>query len=213
MGSYKRTFEFGIVNFFRNLVFFLKEFTLLISTQTGAFIDKAVHLAEATILKSLPKHIGVCECPPKDEPGEAEHEALCTLIREVYPGERIVEPVFIRNLEKEPKEVELQALSFTSLTGQTVGTPVLSLDKITLQPDEKVLITISYETANFQIGQRYISQIIVKGYCDQKITLVVHVFSENAARCTILQKKYIRPHNWRDHFYPYEAAKQEDMSE
>ena len=212
MGPYKRSFEFGIVRFFRNIVFFLKEFTLLSSTQAGAFIDKTVNLAEATILKSVPKHVGVCDCPSKDEPGQGGHEAVCTLIREVYQGERIVEPVFIRNLEKDAIEVELQALPFTSLTGQTVDTPVLSPDKVTLQPDEKVLVSISYETADFQSGQRYTSEILVKGFCDQKITLVVHVFSENAARCTILQKKYIRPHNWRDHFYPHEDTKEEDKS-
>jgi len=197
MGS-KGTFEFGLIRYTRNLVFFLKEVTTLASTQAGAFTDKAVHLAEATILKSPPKHVGVCDCPSKEE---TVHGDLCTLIREVYPGERVVEPVFVHNIGKEAKEFQFQPFPLTDLTGQTVDTPVVSPDKVTLQPDEKALITITYETGALQPGQRYTSEILVKGYCEQKLTLIAHVFSTNAARCTILQKKPTRPHDWRDHFH------------
>jgi hypothetical protein len=207
MESYKSTYEFKLIHYIRSLVFFLKEMIILVSAQIGSFTDKTIHLAEATFLKSLPNHIGVCDCQSDDE----ELPELCKLIREVYPGERVVEPVFVRNIGNEPKEFQFQSLPLTDTTGQTLDTPVLSLDKVTLQPDEKVLLTISYETAGLQAGLSYTADILVKGYCEQKISLIAHVFPLNAARCTMLQKKVIRPHTWRDHFHPHEDIKKENV--
>jgi len=194
----------------RNMNQFSKGVTTLAFEQFGLFMDRAINLAEATIFTPLPAPLGVCDFP--------EQEPCCpeiawTLIREVFPGELVIEPVMVRNLGKKDIEFVFETgLMKDFAMNETDISPVPSPHTVMLSPGQNALVQISYETRSFQPGHRYKADMKVKGHCEQTIRLIAHVISPDAVRCTIAQKEHIkaRRHDWRDHFYcePNQAKEQ-----
>jgi hypothetical protein len=203
----RRPFVSELGQSLRNLNRFSKGMTSLTFEQIGLFMDRTLNLAEATIFTPLPgRPLGVCDFP---EQKPCCPEIACTLIREVFPGESVIEPILIRNFGKEQKEFGFETSPMKDFEMNEADKPVVLPDKVTLNPGESALVSIRYETNLFHQGRRYNADVKVKGYCEQTIHLIAHVTSPDAVRCTIAQKEHIkaRRHDWRDHFYcePHQA--------
>lgn len=194
----------------KNLNTFSNGFVSIASEQMGLFVDRTINLAEATILTSCFEPKGVCDFP---ETEDCCPEIACTLIREAYMGERIVESVLLRNAGTKTQTFEFKAQPFTDLNLQQGGTPKVHPDKITLRPNQAKLVKIIAEIDEklFKPCKRYSSQIDLKGYCEQSICLKLHIAPEDAVDCSISQKECldVRIHTWRDHFYcdPYQSPR------
>ncbi len=167
--------------------------------QLSQFLDRSYNLANATILTCLPDPMqGICDFPKQ----EGCEENPCILIREVYFGERVVEPVMINNRGKKRKFI-IQASPFKSFDQAGSETPSLSHSEIVIEECSSALITVAYAVDKLSPGKRYESRVTVKGHCEQKIKVVAHVLPREAVRCTVVQKECeeLRRHKWQDHFY------------
>ncbi len=168
--------------------------------QSSLFMERLVNLAEDTIVTSIKLPRGICdfpevECPPK---------IACTLVREVFPGERVVEPVIVRNLGHETKQFVFQTATMETIDGTQADPLVISPLSVTLAPGKSHVVSIVYNvTPNFLPGHRYSAAVQVKGYCEQTIQVVADVIALATAKCTVAQKECPtdRRHYWQDHFY------------
>ncbi len=178
----------------------------LAEEQGGVFADRILDLAQGTIMTAMPALKGVCdfpdiECPPK---------IACTLIREVSRGERVVEPVLVRNIGDEDKVFVFQPADLTASDGDVAGPLVIVPKEVTLKPGQSALVRIAYNvTTKFQPGRRYSADVKVTGYYEQTIQVIAHVI--DVPKCTVAQKDLPkdRRHYWQDHFYCEPPVKKE----
>lgn len=188
---------FDPVQRFRDATRFTRGLLGLYARQSGIFMDRAMNLADGTILKKLPGFSGVCDFPES----ECCEKEPCTIIREARRGERIVDAFQIRN-DGATRAFSITASPLKDLAGNEKGTVSVGAGTVTLDKGQTAAVTFSVDCSELA-PNRYNAFILLKGHCDQRIKVVIHVIPAATASCTAIQKQsdLLPRHTWHDHYY------------
>jgi len=141
-------------------------------------------------------------CPPEEE---CPPHCLLQITREAAAGERIVVPFLVKNRCNTAKHYRIGVRELRNIDGAMAPSqPVLNKNAVTLDPGQSELVSMSIELGNFQNGNTYQAEIVIREKeINQNICFKLVVGNAGAPVAQPLDEKKYTLHwqSWRSHFY------------